>query len=751
MSTLPWDSDSPHLLQTLKHKTIYTKKIEYKEGCFGYFKFCHSWTTGYDKIIEPAWVEEHGAYGIPIYSGKDEVRKNMLLFSNENKHNIFYGNEIIKDKKKIQEHEKSSNGEIKVNVGKYVKKMTVEAINEMVVIRYFRCYFKCPSAGETLSLEEWKRTFIKNGVVWDEYKSNPENQYFWQEKNIKRALSSILWSGKNDVYNHDDEIINVLRKSFNGILIKNDYCRWFDYIPSLPKNDKYQKQINTYNKLVTDFVPNFDNFKFKKEKRNIDDLPFEDEAANVKQRKISILEQIDKDVYVIRFFYKNGFSQSEYARVFIDGEKMYPCYYLNGRVTRCNIKNNDFWNTDNKMEIKMKGTIINKKYPFFLRRKMENFVYCVLLNEQHLFIEQFEKIGFKEFAKVLYLNYRELINFRNEFGYKNGENVDWKNTSLDKLFSKYQLKRLNLFKKEIRNCSHLSEAVKLIDNKKIDSIEFLKTISEEMPNGGYDNIMYQFPKIVSSLSEICNTKQLKTLSMKIWRQFRNIYNGVGEAGEYEKKHNYISYYHVFSLLKDTYWMFPNAFKSFDICYKNMMEFSSELNPDKIREMHDKIQTICDFGEFPEERYSKIKEKYIDKEYQDDNFILRVPSTTQEIIEEGSRMNHCVGGYVKDVMRGNTMILLLRRKEKPDKEYVTIELGVDNSLIQVKCNSNNVVSSESTLRFLTDWVKDKKIKPATRDLKWKEDGFTVCDNPYVGYLIEPDSVITENGKKKTVLR
>ena len=125
-------------------------------------------------------------------------------------------------------------------------------------------------------------------------------------------------------------------------------------------------------------------------------------------------------------------------------------------------------------------------------------------------------------------------------------------------------------------------------------------------------------------------------------------------------------------------------------------------------------------------------------------------TTQEIIEEGSRMNHCVGGYVRDVMRGNTMIMLLRKKEKPEKEYVTIELGVDNSLIQVKCNSNNVVSSKSTLEFLTNWVKNKKIKPKTRDLKWQEDGFTVCDNPYVGYYIEEDSIVSKKDKKKTVL-
>lgn len=747
MPTLPWELEEKHMLETIPHRTIYSRKIEYKENCFGFFKFCHYWSTGYDKIIEPTWVKKHGAYGMPIYNEKDEVKKDMLFFSNKNKYNLFCGNEIISDTKTIKEHESQTHGGVKVNIGKNIKKMVITTFEDMVVIRYFRCYIKCPTAGEKLSLQEWKRTFIKGDTVWDEYKINPENKYYWQEKNIKKALSTILWSGKNGVFEYDDKVVDVLRKNSNGILIREKHCRWFDYIPSFPKNDKFQKQINTYNQFVMNFIPNFDDYKLKKEKTNTEDFPYESDVT--KQKKISIIEKIGNGLYVVRFFYKNDFSQNEYARVFIDEHKIYPCYYHNGQVTRCNIVNNDFWNTDNKMEIKMSNTFINKKYPFFLKRKIDNFIYCVLLNEQNLFIEQFEKMGFKNFANTFYQNDRELAVFKNIYRNLKGK-VDWKTSGLNKMFSKYQLKRLCLFNKEIQNCSHLEEIMKLIDNEKIDSIDFLKMISEEMPKGGYDNIMYQFPKIVCSLSEICNERQLKNLSIKIWRQFRDIYNRVGEAGEYEKKHNYISFYHIFSLLKDTYWMFPNAFKSFDICYENMSEFATELNPDRIKEMHDKIQTICDFGEFPEERYNKIKEKYSDKEYQDDNFILRVPMTTQEIIEEGSRMNHCVGGYVRDVMRGNTMIMLLRKKEKPEKEYVTIELGVDNSLIQVKCNSNNVVSSKSTLEFLTNWVKNKKIKPKTRDLKWQEDGFTVCDNPYVGYYIEEDSIVSKKDKKKTVL-
>ena len=70
---------------------------------------------------------------------------------------------------------------------------------------------------------------------------------------------------------------------------------------------------------------------------------------------------------------------------------------------------------------------------------------------------------------------------------------------------------------------------------------------------------------------------------------------------------------------------------------------------------------------------------------------------------------------------------------------------DGSLYQVKCKNNYMVSSKSTLEFLTKWIEDKKLNVKTRDVVWSKDKLSPCTNPYTGYFIEDDSIIVKKHK------
>lgn len=59
----------------------------------------------------------------------------------------------------------------------------------------------------------------------------------------------------------------------------------------------------------------------------------------------------------------------------------------------------------------------------------------------------------------------------------------------------------------------------------------------------------------------------------------------------------------------------------------------------------------------------------------------VPKATQDIIDEGRNMHHCVGGYVGRVLEGNCFIVFVRKTDTPDQCYITAQVHNDGTLGQ----------------------------------------------------------------------
>ncbi len=71
------------------------------------------------------------------------------------------------------------------------------------------------------------------------------------------------------------------------------------------------------------------------------------------------------------------------------------------------------------------------------------------------------------------------------------------------------------------------------------------------------------------------------------------------------------------------------------------------------------------------------------EFSFEDLILRQPVSADEIIEEGRKLHHCVGGYVDRHLKAQTNIFFIRKKSAPDKPYFTIE--VNNRFNVVQCH------------------------------------------------------------------
>ena len=100
-----------------------------------------------------------------------------------------------------------------------------------------------------------------------------------------------------------------------------------------------------------------------------------------------------------------------------------------------------------------------------------------------------------------------------------------------------------------------------------------------------------------------------------------------------------------------------------------------------------------------------KNSFYEFEYK--NLIAVVPKDPQEIIEEAQAQRNCLRSYIERVRDGNTIVAFVRRKDQPEKTYLSAEI-YDGKLTQLKgyCNSNP--RSREIIEFTKEWAKAKNF-------------------------------------------
>lgn len=71
------------------------------------------------------------------------------------------------------------------------------------------------------------------------------------------------------------------------------------------------------------------------------------------------------------------------------------------------------------------------------------------------------------------------------------------------------------------------------------------------------------------------------------------------------------------------------------------------------------------------RTQEVRQMY---EFSMDGLTILAPLDPQEIVDEGKKQGHCVGGYAARHFEGVLEILFLRRMSDPDKPWITIEMA-----------------------------------------------------------------------------
>lgn len=156
-------------------------------------------------------------------------------------------------------------------------------------------------------------------------------------------------------------------------------------------------------------------------------------------------------------------------------------------------------------------------------------------------------------------------------------------------------------------------------------------------------------------------------------------------------------------------------------YKDYIRFCEDLGydltddfilyPRHLKEAHDGASEM--FSKRKSEIYNqKIAAEYAGllKQYRmtRNGLMIVPPKTAAEIVEEGHALRHCVGSYVSRVANKECVILFLRKKEKPDEPFYTIEVK-DGEVQQIRGHDNSDPPPKVEA-YMKVW-KQKKLLPA----------------------------------------
>lgn len=89
------------------------------------------------------------------------------------------------------------------------------------------------------------------------------------------------------------------------------------------------------------------------------------------------------------------------------------------------------------------------------------------------------------------------------------------------------------------------------------------------------------------------------------------------------------------------------------------------------------------------------------------FSIVAPETSDDIIEEGNRMNHCVGGYCSSIRNEETCIMFMRKSKRLDKEWVTVE--IKDGKLYTALGKNNRKLYENEKLFLEKYADRKGLE------------------------------------------
>lgn len=177
---------------------------------------------------------------------------------------------------------------------------------------------------------------------------------------------------------------------------------------------------------------------------------------------------------------------------------------------------------------------------------------------------------------------------------------------------------------------------------------------------------------------------------------------------------------MFSAVDDIYYgdLFQLYHDYLDAAYElgYCLEHSRVLWPEDLTAAHDRVTAELADKRVRDEkkrRAASLKERRLKYEFELDGLKIVFPATGAAIRREGKTLDHCVGGYADRHLNGTLTILFLRRSDRPEMPYVTIEMdgnqlrqihGYKNETKPCADNPDRVSPRVRHKEFLDTWLR-----------------------------------------------
>lgn len=130
----------------------------------------------------------------------------------------------------------------------------------------------------------------------------------------------------------------------------------------------------------------------------------------------------------------------------------------------------------------------------------------------------------------------------------------------------------------------------------------------------------------------------------------------------------------------------------------------------------------------DEKRKKVDESRKHYEYEDENFIIRLPNDVNEIVSEGSRQNICIGGYTTRHSNGNTNLFFLRRKCDETVPFYAIEMSNNKNIVQIHGFGNKWLGNNpEAIPTVVRWLRKNNIKCDNKILTCTAHGYGRTNN------------------------
>lgn len=140
-------------------------------------------------------------------------------------------------------------------------------------------------------------------------------------------------------------------------------------------------------------------------------------------------------------------------------------------------------------------------------------------------------------------------------------------------------------------------------------------------------------------------------------------------------------------------------RMFEFHQRYVDEKNREENKKRAEELNKKFKNI-------KKNYEKNRKMY---DFETEEYIFRVASCAEDIIQEGQRLHHCVAAsdkYFKRMDEGISFIVFMRKKREPAKSYYTVEIK-DTKILQAYAAYDRQPDYQSVKKELNKWKQEIK--------------------------------------------